>query len=308
MDDGSSGFVEVDAAQINNKPYLNHHTVTGLTLLGSNYLFKVEILNEIGSVQSMSAPILLSDVPDKPSTIPVQDFTYTSEDQIRVMWDLFTTAQNGGAPVDGYDLWRDDGDSGDYTRLYEVDTVIASSFTDITAQKSTTYRYIYRARNFNGWGEFSDPGYLFAASLPQKPVDIDRLSFSKTHFKIQIYAPQETGGDDIIEYELYIDQGVENSVFRKVDSYDGQSLIFTVDATAESLTTGLIYSLKYRSLNRVGFSDYSDVLRVALADRVQAPTNLNFDVQLAASTSLELHWDEVPDSLIVTQGYYLEQL
>lgn len=70
MDDGLSGFVEVDALQVNNKPYSNHHTITGLPLLGSYYKFKVAISNEIGSVMSLEADILLSDVPDKPDSVP----------------------------------------------------------------------------------------------------------------------------------------------------------------------------------------------------------------------------------------------
>lgn len=118
---------------------------------------------------------------------------------------------NGGAEINGYDLWRDDGDSGDYIRLFEINTVIASSFTDIAVHKSITYRYIYRAKNSNGWGEFSDPGYLFAANVPQKPESIKCLAFSRLSFQIQIHAPRETGGDDIIDYELFFDQGIENS-------------------------------------------------------------------------------------------------
>jgi hypothetical protein len=50
MNDGVNGFIEVDSEQIRDKPYLNEHTVTGLTLTGNFYIFKVEIFNKIGSV------------------------------------------------------------------------------------------------------------------------------------------------------------------------------------------------------------------------------------------------------------------
>jgi hypothetical protein len=59
---------------------------------------------------------------------------------------------NGGADILGYDLWRDDGRSGDFTRLFETSTILASVYTDISIEPSLDYRYIYRARNFNGWG------------------------------------------------------------------------------------------------------------------------------------------------------------
>lgn len=45
--------VEVDALEINNKPYLNVHTVSGLTQVGQFYSFKIQIHNEIGSYTSL---------------------------------------------------------------------------------------------------------------------------------------------------------------------------------------------------------------------------------------------------------------
>jgi hypothetical protein len=86
-----------------------------------------------------------------------------------------------------------------------------------------------------------------------------------------MFAPIVTGGDDITLYELYIDEGVENSDFNLVESYDGISLTHTVDKETDSLTEGLVYSFKFRSRNRVGFSDFTDVVRVALANQVAAP-------------------------------------
>ena len=66
----------------------------------------------------------------------------------------------------GYDLWRDDGRSGDFTSLFSTNTIMAVQFTDLQVETSLVYRYKYRARNFNGWGPFSEIGYLFAASAP----------------------------------------------------------------------------------------------------------------------------------------------
>jgi hypothetical protein len=34
-----------------------------------------------------------------------------------------------------------------------------------------------------------------------------------------MYAPESTGGDDVISYELWIDQGLDNSEFTKVQTY-----------------------------------------------------------------------------------------
>jgi len=43
---------------------------------------------------------------------------------------------------------------------------MALSFTDRTPKTSLIYSFKYRARNINGWGEFSDVGYLYAADVP----------------------------------------------------------------------------------------------------------------------------------------------
>jgi hypothetical protein len=55
MDEGVDGFIEVDSEQIRDKPYLNEYTITGLTLTGNFYIFKLAIFNEIGSVESLEA-------------------------------------------------------------------------------------------------------------------------------------------------------------------------------------------------------------------------------------------------------------
>jgi hypothetical protein len=91
---------------------------------------------------------------------------YTTSSKITIVWDYLTTEQNGGSQVLGYDLWRDDGQSGDFSQLFFTNTIIAESFTDVQVETSLVYRYKYRARNINGYGPFSDLGYLYAADVP----------------------------------------------------------------------------------------------------------------------------------------------
>jgi hypothetical protein len=69
----------------------------------------------------------------------------------------------------GYDLWRDDGLNGNYFDLYQSNSVLSTTFFDTNVVPNRLYRYIYRARNINGWGDFSFPGYLFAADVPSTP-------------------------------------------------------------------------------------------------------------------------------------------
>jgi hypothetical protein len=86
-------------------------------------------------------------------------------------------------------------------------------YTDFEVISSTTYRYKYRGRNINGWGDFSEVGYLFAAGRPSQPAPPKRVSETDTTIAIQLFAPTDTGGSDILAYELWMDAGTLNSVF-----------------------------------------------------------------------------------------------
>lgn len=66
--------VLTDVNVIFKKPYLQIHTVTGLTRLGESYQFKIRAINEIDFVDSPVLSVTLAAVPDTPTDIPYQDF------------------------------------------------------------------------------------------------------------------------------------------------------------------------------------------------------------------------------------------
>ena len=82
----------------------------------------------------------------------------------------------------------------------------------------------------------------------------------------------------------------------------------TLTAVDYDLTVGKIYTFKFRSANTVGWSDYTDYLRVGLGDQVLPPQNLQANLTLASGTSLVMLWDEVADADLITEGYKLELL
>jgi len=73
----------------------------------------------------------------------------------------------------------------------------------------------------------------------------------------------------------------------------------------DALIKGRIYSFKFRSANTMGWSDFTQLLRVGLGDQVKPPQNLNSNFTLATATSLTMTWDEVEDGELITQGYSL---
>lgn len=69
-----------------------------------------------------------------------------------------------------------------------------------------------------------------------------------------------------------MDQGLINSAFNKVQKFSdaggdsAKSLKHVLTAEADNLVIGRIYSFKFRSANSVGYSDFSEFLRVGIAD------------------------------------------
>lgn len=145
-----------------------------------------------------------------------------------------------------------------------------------------------------------------------------------------MFAPENTGGDDVTSYELYVDSGVIypsdagsnrnvqilDSDFTKVQTYadaggDIATLLqHSVTVVDDLLEEGKIYTFKFRSSNTIGWSVYTEFLRVGISARIQAPQNLNANLTLATATTQTLIWDEVVPDLngLVTEGYVLEQL
>lgn len=107
MDDGAGGaLTEVDAAEINNIPTLRTHTITSFTTADTSksYVFRLRATNSIGPTDSIEVTHVLAAVPDAPLAAPALNLAGTSTRSIRVDYDAFVTAMNGGSAVLSYEL------------------------------------------------------------------------------------------------------------------------------------------------------------------------------------------------------------
>lgn len=64
-----------DDAAITKKPYLQIHTITGLTLTGQAHSIKIRAYNDIDYVESDALSVILAAVPNSPPTYPTQDYS-----------------------------------------------------------------------------------------------------------------------------------------------------------------------------------------------------------------------------------------
>ena len=170
------------------------------------------------------------------------------------------------------------------------------SYVDYDIQKGVTYRYQVRGRNKNGWGEFSDAGYLFAASAPSRPEKPTMTLVDDTTIDLQFYTPEDTGGSDVTAYELVMDGGELNTVFTAVATYGTNGigaiseLTHQLTMAADSLTQGKIYGFKFRARNAVSWGDYSLVTRIGLGDYPPAINSLAEVEERNSQYSVTMAW------------------
>lgn len=147
-------------------------------------------------------------------------------------------------------------------RNYSVST--SYTITGLTTAK--TYRFRYRAINVVGSSAWSPVSYLQPASVPTTPKIPEYISSTDDEMKIELFRSEEDGGLPILDYELWIDGGSLESSFTKLSTYIYAThlLTFTCNKDDNLLTKGLNYRFKFRSLNAIGYSDFSDQVRIAL--------------------------------------------
>ena len=124
---------------------------------------------------------------------------------------------------------------------------------------------------------------------PPKPVFVSAPANS---ISLQMFETEDFGGSTVTAYELWLDQGAINSSFAKLDSYDTTGFIFTHTATfaVDGITTGRIYSFKFRALNSKGLSEFSEILSVAASDPPIKANMPTVDYALSTKDSLFIKW------------------
>jgi hypothetical protein len=176
--------------------------------------------------------------------------------------------------------------------------------------KGKTYGFRYRARNIYYWSDWSPVLFVLAADKPLAPPRPVFFSATANSISLQMFETKDFGGSTVTEYELWLDQGEINSPFTKLDSYDTTGFIFTHTANfaVDGITTGKIYSFKFRALNSKGFSEFSEILSVAASDPPIKANTPTVDYALSTKNSLFIKWQLTTD--MVTPGgriigYYL---
>lgn len=85
-DTGNSDSITVlvDAASVESKPSLRDYDILGLAPTSNTFRIKIRAYNNAGYTDSSPLSVVLSAVPDTPSTGPLSDPTVTNDSRIKV--------------------------------------------------------------------------------------------------------------------------------------------------------------------------------------------------------------------------------
>jgi len=288
-DDGSAGALTAVGSPLPGTQFT--FTVTSPAVhtlqLGKEHRFAIVATTHVGTVQSNVVSAIVADLPGKPAAGPVVVKSETDVTKIRASFSEFdgaSAAATGGSLVLSYNLQRTDAVTTIQAAQVAVDWIdiggadanysLSTDYTVVGLERGANYGFRYRAINVNGPGPWSDITVVTAASVPSAPPAPQYLSSSATQIVLALSRSADDGGTALTDYELEIDQGTSadslitsvTSTFTAVShySYTTHGLQYTVDATTLSLTPGKLYRFRWRSLNFMGYSPYSDTVRIGL--------------------------------------------
>ena len=131
--------------------------------------------------------------------LPPTEGALTTENELQVDWVAVTGSDTGNSEVLTYSLWWDNGDGGDPTVELLEDLV----FTEyITGLLPGSYRFMVRANNIYGYGEWSEVAEIRASYVPDVLATMTvKLNYPYFDFA---WAEPLTGSEAVDAYEILI--------------------------------------------------------------------------------------------------------
>lgn len=284
-----------------NKPQTLSYLVEDLNT-SSQYTFKLTALNFNGEgAYSNEFTFNACTTPSGFSAPWKQASTSTS---ITINWN--EPEDDGGCPISGYAVFRDDGAGGSIDN--EVNSANDAAVRDIptlreltiTDFESSTEGFVYRIKvtafNDEGSSDSYQTSILYAGA-PDAPTstptkDADYTDDTQITVTMALIADSDNGNSPIVTYHLVMDDG-EGGEFTTVGGYEPYSLTTTYTIT-EGITRGYTYQFKYRTRNSAGWSDYSNVSYITAARVPLAPATPT--LSSAAANTITLAFTESQDN------------
>ncbi|WP_161952663.1 fibronectin type III domain-containing protein [Actinoplanes sp. TFC3] len=251
-------------------------TLLGLTN-GTAYSVKIRARNPIGAGAASAA---VSFTPSAtPATAPgaPSAVTATPGDRTAVLA-FFPPAQDGGAPITGYEVSVNDGA---WTGL---DTTAGSNGTRTATLTGLTNGTVYgvRLRAINSVGAGVSTAAITvtpASPLPGAPTGLT-VSPGDAALTVSFNRPDYDGADAIVRYEVSTDDGITWALLTTTSGADGRRT-----ATVTTLVNGTTYPVRIRAVNGSGAGPASPSVAGTPA-AVTVPVRIDLQLQLTTDTKL----------------------
>jgi hypothetical protein len=186
-------------ADLAGKPQANGLIVTDLPAnkLGSFFAFKVRVVTDYtttGIDGPISEPFLLAGKPARPPTPPTRD---DSTNNMQIVLNVATVAQDNGTPIRSYHIEIDNGMGGAFTEIqgFQTNSMLLKATKSLGIYPGLYYRVRYRVKNAIGWSEFSDITYILSARRPDTPVPPTITLWQGTKVRVVFYLPFNGGSE-----------------------------------------------------------------------------------------------------------------
>jgi hypothetical protein len=241
--------------------------------------------------------VMAAGAPAAPTSLYWSDSTATS---MTLCWD--EVADDGGAPITGYVLERNDGLGGDnFTNVIGAGRWSTGPCCCATAENLVTGNYYAFRAAAVSWvvtdnsltdvvPNYSPYAFLFAAAPPDAPPAPRLVAGSRTRTgcTVEWDAPISTGGIPLTGFILYRNEGVGTSVTTIL--WNGVSQPNVRQMQVSGLTPGVKYKFEVVAATGVGTSERSSSLTVTAGE---AP-NVGNPIPVSITTSISFKW-QYPD-------------
>jgi len=182
----------------------------------------------------------------------------STRNSITAEW-LFSS--EGGSPITGYRLYQTYVRTGAETLIYDGSNQPTVSSMQVEGLlEGEWYKYRVSAINRVGEGALSPLSVaMISAQVPARSAIPTFLSATSTTITLGLQPTSDNGGSAVTAYNVYAtaatSDGASSETYTKVASYDGLSMQFVLDNSAEtSFATGQIYRFSFSATNIIGRS------------------------------------------------------
>jgi hypothetical protein len=199
----------------------------------------------------------------------------------------------------------DDGFAGPFMSIngFNSNSMLTTFIVSQGVVRGRQHRFRYRAKNYIGWGPFSENSAVLAATVPVPPMKPLYKSFTGSLLNLVIQPTLDHGGSTIIKYELWVDVGNDfTSSFSKVALYQGTAFEYSI-SPLDNLVRGRVYRFKTRALNGEGYSDYSDISYIAYGSVPNIPNAPT--LVMSSRNAIAVAWLPPAVSDLLIKGYIL---